>query len=191
VACEQSYRLPDGHTKRARSDFCWFEIQAYSSEIQEEGSAAAPDKLLTRPAKRTLVLGLVLVVVTVILYYPAIHHPFVNYDDGGYVRNNFHVQAGLTWDTVKWAFTTYQEDNWHPVTWLSHALDCQLFMYRKNKNPFQKGKRTAGHILGLMGDVSPELERWLEPKVGNCVLRRARKKIESTEICVNVTRLPG
>jgi hypothetical protein len=166
-----------------------------SKHIRPKSKKRAPPQprtsLLTRPAKRTLVLGLVLVVVTVILYYPAIHHPFVNYDDGGYVRNNFHVQAGLTWDTVKWAFTTYQEDNWHPVTWLSHALDCQLFMYRKNKNPFQKGKRTAGHILGLMGDVSPELERWLEPKVGNCALRRARKKIESTEICVNVTRLPG
>ncbi len=66
-------------------------------------------------------------VATVVLYYPAIQHPFVNYDDDGYVTNNLHVQAGLAWDTVAWAFTTYDQANWHPVTWLSHALDCQLF----------------------------------------------------------------
>jgi protein O-mannosyl-transferase len=81
----------------------------------------------TRPEKQTLVLGLVLVVATVVLYSPAIHHPFVNYDDDGYVTENLHVQAGLTWDTVAWAFTSYDQANWHPLSWLSHALDCQLF----------------------------------------------------------------
>jgi len=81
----------------------------------------------TRPKKRTLVLGLVLVVATAVLYYPAIHHPFVNYVDDGDVTENVHVQAGLNWDTVEWAFTTYDQANWHPLTWLSHALDCQLF----------------------------------------------------------------
>jgi protein O-mannosyl-transferase len=80
-----------------------------------------------RPAKRTLVFGLVLVVATLVLYYPAIHHPFVNLDDKGYVIANVHVKTGLTWDTVVWAFTTYDQANWHPVTWLSHALDCELF----------------------------------------------------------------
>jgi hypothetical protein len=68
-----------------------------------------------------------LVVATVVLYYPAIHHPFVNYDDDGYVTENYHVQAGLTWDTVAWAFTSHDQANWHPLSWLSHALDCQLF----------------------------------------------------------------
>jgi hypothetical protein len=67
------------------------------------------------------------VVATLALYYPVSHHPFVNYDDTVYVTNNSHVQAGLDWDTVKWAFTTYDEANWHPLTWLSHALDYQLF----------------------------------------------------------------
>ena len=61
------------------------------------------------------------------LYNPVSHHPFVNYDDDRYVTDNSHVQNGLRWDTVKWAFTTYDEANWHPLTWLSHALDCQLF----------------------------------------------------------------
>jgi Flp pilus assembly protein TadD len=81
----------------------------------------------TRAKKRTLLLGVVLVIATLVLYYPAIHHPFVNYDDDGYVTQNHHVQAGLTWETVAWALTTYNQANWHPVTWLSHALDCQLF----------------------------------------------------------------
>ncbi len=76
---------------------------------------------------RTWLLGLLLVVATLALYYPVHHHPFVNYDDSVYVTENPHVQSGLDWDTVKWAFTTYDAGNWHPLTWLSHTLDCQLF----------------------------------------------------------------
>ncbi len=76
---------------------------------------------------RTWLLGLLLVVATLALYYPVHHHPFVNYDDSIYVTENPHVQTGLDWDTVKWAFTTYDAGNWHPLTWLSHTLDCQLF----------------------------------------------------------------
>src|ERR1022692_2003968 len=77
--------------------------------------------------RRTWVLGLLLAAATLALYYPVHHHPFVNYDDSIYVTENPHVQSGLDWDTVKWAFTTYDAGNWHPLTWLSHTLDCQLF----------------------------------------------------------------
>jgi Flp pilus assembly protein TadD len=77
--------------------------------------------------KWTLVLGILLAVATVALYYPVHSHPFVNYDDEGYISKNTHIQSGLQWETVSWAFTTYHESNWHPLTWLSHALDCQLF----------------------------------------------------------------
>jgi tetratricopeptide (TPR) repeat protein len=76
---------------------------------------------------RAWALSLLLVLATVALYYPVHSHPFLNYDDTSYVTDNRHVQAGVTWETVEWAFTTYYEANWHPVTWLSHALDCQLF----------------------------------------------------------------
>ena len=76
---------------------------------------------------RTWALSLLLVVATVALYYPVHGHPFVNYDDTAYVTENPRVQAGLDWDTVQWAFTTYEQANWHPLTWLSHAVDCQLF----------------------------------------------------------------
>jgi hypothetical protein len=78
-------------------------------------------------AKYTWALGLVLVVATVALYYPVSGHPFVNYDDNVYVTDNVQVKSGLNWDTVQWAFTTSEAGNWHPVTWLSHAFDYQLF----------------------------------------------------------------
>ncbi|MGB8771540.1 MAG: hypothetical protein WCC92_18145, partial [Candidatus Korobacteraceae bacterium] len=64
---------------------------------------------------------------TIALYYPVSHDPFVNYDDDAYVTANAHVQSGLNWETVKWAFTTYDFVNWHPLTWISHALDYQMF----------------------------------------------------------------
>ena len=80
------------------------------------------------PRKRDVVICLLLAVVTLALYSPAIGHPFIfNYDDDVYVTNNLHVQAGLSWETVRWAVTSTQYANWHPLTWLSHALDCELY----------------------------------------------------------------
>jgi tetratricopeptide (TPR) repeat protein len=55
------------------------------------------------------------------------HHDFINYDDNLYVTENEHVLAGLTWQGVIWAFTATHAWNWHPLTWLSHMLDCELF----------------------------------------------------------------
>lgn len=52
---------------------------------------------------------------------------FVNFDDPRYVTRNAHVQAGLTWSGVAWAFTTLHDANWFPLTWLSHMVDVQLF----------------------------------------------------------------
>jgi hypothetical protein len=77
--------------------------------------------------KHTWALGLLLICATVALYYPAHYHQFVDYDDAAYVTENLHVQSVFDRDTVKWAFTTLEGGNWHPVTWLSHALDYELF----------------------------------------------------------------
>jgi tetratricopeptide (TPR) repeat protein len=77
--------------------------------------------------KQTLVYGLLISVATVAVYFPARHHPFVNYDDDEYVTDNVHVKAGLTGQTFVWAITTFDAANWHPLTWLSHALDYELF----------------------------------------------------------------
>jgi protein O-mannosyl-transferase len=79
------------------------------------------------PEKRTFVFSLLLIVFTLVLYNPANHFSFINYDDNHYISENPHVRAGLTWATIKWAFTSFDYANWHPLTWMSHALDYQLF----------------------------------------------------------------
>ena len=70
---------------------------------------------------------LALALVTTALYWPITHHNFVNFDDDDYITNNSHVKAGLTWAGVIWAFQSGAAANWHPLTWLSHMLDCQLY----------------------------------------------------------------
>jgi len=60
-------------------------------------------------------------------YNPIVRNQFVDFDDLAYIRKNLHIQSGLTWATVKWSFTTFYQGNWHPLTWLSHAVDYQLF----------------------------------------------------------------
>ena len=76
---------------------------------------------------RSRLVCVLLALVTLLVYLPVRRDAFVNYDDPDYVTENPVVQAGLTWAGVKWAFTTLDASNWHPLTWLSHMLDCQLF----------------------------------------------------------------
>ena len=82
---------------------------------------------MARPRLPTWLTAFLLVLVTIALYWPATSHDFVNYDDEMYVKDNPHVTSGLTLGNVRWAFRTDYAGNWHPVTWLSHMLDCQLF----------------------------------------------------------------
>ena len=91
--------------------------------------AQAPRRagLTLSPRTRVVLLVAGIVIATVALYYPVASHPFLNYDDDIYVLHNPQVQAGLSWETVKWAFTSLYASNWHPLTWLSHALDYQMF----------------------------------------------------------------
>jgi hypothetical protein len=72
-------------------------------------------------------IAALLALVTMALYWPATGHDFVSYDDPDYVTANAHVQGGLSWAGVKWAFLNPVCCNWHPLTVLSHMLDCQLF----------------------------------------------------------------
>ena len=93
----------------------------------EQPGVPASSKLFQSAAQRTLLLCLLLTAMVLVFYNPVTHNGFLNFDDDGYITANSHVKAGLKWATVKWAFTTYNQGNWHPLTWLSHALDCQLF----------------------------------------------------------------
>jgi protein O-mannosyl-transferase len=76
---------------------------------------------------RPRLIGLLLALITLLAYLPASRDGFVNYDDQDYVTENSVVQKGLTWTGIKWAFTTSHASNWHPITWLSHMADCELF----------------------------------------------------------------
>jgi protein O-mannosyl-transferase len=71
-------------------------------------------------------LCILLGAVTIAIYSPVSGHPFVVLDDREYVTANAHIR-GLGWDNIKWAFTSTAAANWHPLTWLSHALDYRLF----------------------------------------------------------------
>jgi protein O-mannosyl-transferase len=72
-------------------------------------------------------IALLLALLTLAIYLPVLHDGFVNYDDQTYVTENSVVQNGLTPAGLRWAFTSFHSANWHPLTWLSHMTDCELF----------------------------------------------------------------
>ena len=80
-----------------------------------------------------------LVVAIAAIYGQTVHHGFITYDDDTYIFNNPEVPGGLSWEGFRWSFG-YHAGNWHPLTWLSHMLDCQLF-----------GLRAGGHHLVSVG----------------------------------------
>ncbi|MEK9630031.1 MAG: tetratricopeptide repeat protein [Nitrospinota bacterium] len=70
---------------------------------------------------------LFLALATFAVYFPILDHDFINYDDPEYITENLRVQEGLTLKSIFWAFTTLETSNWHPLTWISHVLDYQLY----------------------------------------------------------------
>ena len=81
--------------------------------------------LIQRPSPPVLCALLLLLIL--IAFFPALGNGFINYDDGVYVTKNRHVQTGISWESIRWAFVSQRGANWHPLTWLSHVVDCQLF----------------------------------------------------------------
>lgn len=98
-----------------------------SVDLHSAQQSQRPSRLLSSQRARMLLLSLMLTLGVLAIYYPVHWQPFANYDDPDYVTDNLHVKAGLHWETVKWAMRTGDAANWHPITWLSHALDWQLF----------------------------------------------------------------
>ena len=74
-----------------------------------------------------IVISLFLVVVTFLAYWQVLDHGFLNFDDTRYVTENTHITKGLAREGVVWAFTQSYASNWHPVTWLSHMLDFEIY----------------------------------------------------------------
>jgi len=81
------------------------------------------------PAPRATILGVsvFLTSITWLVFGETLHHPSINFDDQGYVFQNPRLTPGLTLTGILWAFRHSHMENWHPLTWISHMLDCQLF----------------------------------------------------------------
>jgi tetratricopeptide (TPR) repeat protein len=85
---------------------------------------------------QVLLIYVLLACVTFAVYLPVLKLDFVNFDDSAYVTANPNVSNGLTWSGIVWAFRNFHSSNWHPITWISHMVDCQLY-----------GLRPAGHHM--------------------------------------------
>ena len=97
------------------------------SAEQKSGQPLVESYFFRSPEKRRLIFCLLLALATIALYNSVTRAPFLNFDDQVYVTDNPQVRAGLTWNTVVWAFRTPKAFDWHPITWLSYALDWQIF----------------------------------------------------------------
>jgi tetratricopeptide (TPR) repeat protein len=89
-------------------------------------NSKSTQETFARPGFRAAVVCALLFCGTILLFSRITHFGFINYDDPSYVTENPHVQGGLSWDGFIWAFTA-PTDYWHPLTWLSHMLDWQLY----------------------------------------------------------------
>ncbi len=91
-----------------------------------------------KKSQANLAICLLLAAATIAAFWQVGQHQFINYDDNCYVTDNRTVQAGVTWEGLEWAFFRLQGEHtyWHPLTWVSHMVDCQLF-----------GLNPAGHHL--------------------------------------------
>src|SRR5437899_318508 len=83
----------------------------------------------TTGANLGVVLGICvfLAAITWFVFGQTLQHGFVNFDDETYVYDNPQIAAGLTLQRIPWAFTYVHSSNWHPLTWISHMFDCQLY----------------------------------------------------------------
>jgi len=108
------------------------------------------NRIKTHSAHKKAVLVVLLLVVTFAIFWQSTGHEFIVYDDNVYVTENLHVQTGLTYGNMLWAFTTIEASNWHPLTWWSHMLDCQIY----GLNP--KGH----HLTNILFHIASTLLLW-------------------------------
>ncbi|HLG23231.1 MAG TPA: hypothetical protein VI382_10470, partial [Candidatus Manganitrophaceae bacterium] len=92
-------------------------------------------------------MSAILALVTLVLFWQVQNHDFINYDDPLYVTENRHVQTGLTRESAVWAFTSAEAANWHPLTWLSHMVDVDLY----GLNP--KGHHLTNLVFHVMNTL--------------------------------------
>src|SRR5262245_65641331 len=99
-----------------------------------------------------LLILLGLAIVTFGIYAQVMGHQFITFDDDSYIKENPEVNRGVTLAGLAWAFTTFHQANWHPLTWIAHMVDSQLF-----------GMFAGGHLLvnALIHAANTLLVFWL------------------------------
>jgi len=120
------------HKKRRRNAFGQRDFRRQHGR-QRVVNAAQPH---TAFGRNDLFIAFGLVAVTLAVYAQVASHQFIILDDNRYIRENPMVNHGLTLTGIAWAFTTFHAANWHPLTWLSHMLDSQMF-----------GLNAGGHLV--------------------------------------------
>jgi type IV pilus biogenesis/stability protein PilW len=99
----------------------------------------------------TLCVYLTLALTTLVVYWQVRHHDFIDFDDNLYVYRNSHVKAGLKLEELVWAFTEAHAYNWHPLTWISHMLDCEIYGLHPAGHHFSNALfHTANALLLLL-----------------------------------------
>ena len=98
--------------------------------------SAVPRSAATTFRQPDLLILLGLAVMTFAIYAQVIGHQFITLDDDAYIKGNVMVNRGVTLAGVAWAFSTFDQGNWHPLTWIAHMMDSQLF-----------GMNAGGHLL--------------------------------------------
>src|SRR5438105_6079420 len=101
-----------------------------------KGRSTVPRSRATTFGRPDLLILLGLAVMTFTIYAQVIGHHFITLDDDGYIKENGMVNRGVTLAGVAWAFTAFDQGNWHPLTWIAHMIDSQLF-----------GMNAGGHLL--------------------------------------------
>jgi protein O-mannosyl-transferase len=102
-------------------------VIALSPKAPAQNEAVDPFNFSSVVWRQRVAPAILLILVTFALYIQVIHHPFANYDDGEYVQQNGQIQHGISLRMLRWAFTSTEHENWHPVTWISHTVDWTLF----------------------------------------------------------------
>jgi tetratricopeptide (TPR) repeat protein len=95
--------------------------------IPENNHVCSRNRETVRGIRTELLICLILALATLSVYWQVRNYEFVMFDDDVYLTENPHVRAGLTPKSIGWAFTATYASNWHPLTWLSHMLDVQLY----------------------------------------------------------------
>src|SRR3990172_9165803 len=88
--------------------------------------------------------GVALSLLVFLAFSPVLDNDFINYDDPPYVTDNPNVLGGVTAENIRWAFSAVHSHNWHPLTWVSHMVDVQMY----GLNP------TGHHLTSLMLHIS-------------------------------------